>query len=229
AGMMAGHPNDASPLGLRNVAFALQCGGKDSAYNRNKIIAEWGKKLDVLRGGDPGGYDHFLRIYEDKSHWMDREDAVALPWMAKHRRDPIPDCVVWKQSSVTHDSLYWLAVPAGSAKPDTVVTARRSGQNVEVTAANGVSELVVHFDDRFADLDLPVRVNFDGKVLFDGPARRTMAVLIRTLMARGDQRLMYDAELALKIAGGRRGAPIGDDGGLPSGGSIRFRVTRPQL
>ena len=82
AGMMAGHPNDVTPLGLRNVPFALQVGGKDAAYNRNKIAEDWGKKLDDLRHDDPGGYDHFVKFTKIRSHWMDREDAIALPWMA---------------------------------------------------------------------------------------------------------------------------------------------------
>src|SRR4029079_18976971 len=55
AAMMAGHPNDASPLGLRNVPFALQVGGKDAAFKRNEVAAEWGRKLDDLRKADPQG------------------------------------------------------------------------------------------------------------------------------------------------------------------------------
>jgi hypothetical protein len=112
AAMMAGHPNDASPLGLRNLPFALQVGGKDAAYNRNKVAAEWGEKLDKLRKDDPDGYEHFVKIHEDKAHWMNLEDKVALPWMAKHTRNPVPKRVVWKQASTTHDRFYWLAVPA---------------------------------------------------------------------------------------------------------------------
>ncbi len=53
AGMMGGHPNDASPLGLRNVAFALQVGAKDSAYHRNQVAKEWAAKLDQLQRDDP--------------------------------------------------------------------------------------------------------------------------------------------------------------------------------
>lgn len=49
AAMMAGHPNDASPLGLRNVAFALQVGAQDDGYNRNKIAQEWAAKLGQLK------------------------------------------------------------------------------------------------------------------------------------------------------------------------------------
>ena len=53
--MMAGHPNDASWLGLRNVAFAIQAGGRDAAYNRNKVAQEWIDRLDKLHKDDPGG------------------------------------------------------------------------------------------------------------------------------------------------------------------------------
>ncbi|MFG0291836.1 MAG: transglutaminase domain-containing protein, partial [Phycisphaerales bacterium JB050] len=56
ASMMAGHPNDASPLGLRNLPFALFMGGKDSAYNRNKVVQQWGDRLDDLQKQDPAGY-----------------------------------------------------------------------------------------------------------------------------------------------------------------------------
>ena len=51
--MMAGHPNEASPLGLRNLPFAIHVGADDAAYNRNKVAREWGEKLDKLREGRP--------------------------------------------------------------------------------------------------------------------------------------------------------------------------------
>ena len=44
AAMMAGHPNNVSLLSLRNVPFALQVGGNDSAYNRNKVGNEYGEQ-----------------------------------------------------------------------------------------------------------------------------------------------------------------------------------------
>src|SRR5262249_10700575 len=88
AAMMAGHPNGVSLLSLRNVPFALQVGGKDSAYDRNKVGREYGEQLDRLRKDDPGGYEHLVKIYENKGHWMDGEDRVALPWMARHTRNP---------------------------------------------------------------------------------------------------------------------------------------------
>jgi hypothetical protein len=195
--MMAGHPNDASPQGLRNVAFALQVGGRDDAYNRNGVAREWAEKLDQLQKDDPGGYDHFVKIHADKAHWMDREDAVALPWLARHWRNPTPDRVVWRQASVVHEHFYWLAVPAGSAKAGALVIAERKDQTIEIAKAEQVDSLLVRLDDRFVDLDQPVRITSGGRTLFSGMAPRTVGTLLRTLAERGDPRLMFEAEIAV--------------------------------
>lgn len=199
AAMMAGHPNDASPLGLRNLPFALQVGANDAAYNRNKVAIEWGTKLDQLREADPNGYEHFVKIHEGLGHWMNLQDAAALPWMAKHRRHPTPDRVVWKQSPVTHDSFYWLAVPAGSAKAGATVTATIKGQSIEVSDASDIERLLIRVDDRLLNVDQPVSVLLKGRKVFDGNVRRTIAMLLRTLTDRGDDRLMFDGEIAIDL------------------------------
>jgi hypothetical protein len=198
AGMMAGHPNDASPLNLRNVAFALQVGGKDAAYNRNSVAEEWGKKLYELERDDLRGYTHFYKLHEGKPHWMGGEDKIALPWMAKHTRNPTPDKVVWRQTGV-HERSYWLAVPTGTAKNGSVVIAKRFGQTVDVTTADGVAKLVVRFDDRMQDLDKPVTVRVNGRTAFVGLADRTLGTLLKTLADRGDPKLMFDAEIEVEL------------------------------
>ncbi len=200
AAMMAGHPNGVSLLSVRNVPFALQVGANDAAYNRNKVAREYAAELDRLHEGDPEGYRHFVKIYEGKGHWMDREDRAALPWMARWTRNPTPDRVVWKQTGTPHDRSYWLAVPPGEAKVGSLVVARRDGQNVEIASAEGVGRLLVRLDDRMADLDRPVTVTRAGKELFRGTAPRTVEVMLRTLAGRGDPKLMFDAEVAVALA-----------------------------
>lgn len=200
AAMMAGHPNETSPLGLRNVGFALQVGGRDSAYNRNKVAKEFGEQLDKLAGDDPGGYTRFIKIHEEKGHWMDREDAVALPWMAKLRRNSAPDVVVWKQDDVTHDRLYWLAVPPAEAKGGTLVVARCKGQSIDIQRAEGIANLKLRLDDRLVDLDQPVRVTHSGRTLFEGTTPRTIGTLAGTLAGRGDRQLVFSAEVTVNLA-----------------------------
>ncbi len=199
AAMMAGHPNGVSLLSLRNVPFALQVGGNDSAYNRNKVGKEYGEQLDKLQKDDPKGYEHFVKIHEGKGHWMNLEDKVALPWMAKFTRNPVPEKVVWKQTGTPHDRSYWLAVPTKDAKADSLVIATRSGQTVDITSAEKVTKLLVRFDDRTADLDKPVEVKHAGKTLFAGPVPRTVGTLVKTLAGRGDPGLTFDAEVEVTL------------------------------
>lgn len=201
AAMMAGHPNGVSMLSLRNVPFALQVGGNDSAYNRNKVGKEYGELLDKLQKDDPKGYEHFVKIHEGKGHWMNLEDKVALPWMAKFTRNPVPDKVVWKQTDVAHDRSYWLAVPTKEAKSDSLVIATRKAQVIEVTTAEKVSKLFIRLDDRMLDLDKPVVVKQGDKKLFEGAAPRTVATLVKTLQGRGDPGLVFDAEVEVTVEG----------------------------
>jgi hypothetical protein len=195
AAMMAGHPNGVSLLSLRNVPFALQVGANDAAYNRNEVGREYGAKLDALQAADPNGYNHFVRIRDGKPHWMDGDDKEALPWMAALSRNPIPDRVVWKQTGSTRDRSYWLAVPPGEARPDSLVVARRDGQTIDITEADGVATLLVRLDDRMLDLDHPVTIRHGDTVLFEGVAPRTIANLVTTLAGRGDPGLVFDAEV----------------------------------
>src|SRR4029079_9553156 len=41
AAMMAGHPNEASPLGLRNIGFAIHVGALDDGVHPNKVAGTW--------------------------------------------------------------------------------------------------------------------------------------------------------------------------------------------
>jgi hypothetical protein len=197
AAMMAGHPNETSPLGLRNVPFALQVGGRDAAYKRNVIAAQWKEKLAALRTSDPGGYEHFVKIYPNKAHWMDRQDAVAIPWMAQYTRNPTPKKVVWKQDDVTHRQFYWLGVGDKAIQPRSEVVATVDQQTITVTAKD-VDQLIVYLDDRFIDLDQPIIIQGDGKSLHAGHVQRTIANLYDTLENRGDPYLSFPAAVTVQ-------------------------------
>ncbi|MDP6930349.1 MAG: transglutaminase domain-containing protein [Planctomycetota bacterium] len=197
AAMMAGHPNDAQPDSLRNTAFALHVGGKDAAYKRNAIGRDWKKRLAKLRADDPKGYQHQAEIHEDKGHWMDREDAVAVPWMAKHRRELRPKKIVWRQDDVTHPRFYWLAVDEPKARSLLVV--ERQGQTIRILKAEGIGQLSIRLDDTMLDLDQPVTVNMGDNTLFEGVAPRTMAIIEKTLRERGDPVGIWSAEITFKV------------------------------
>ena len=198
AAMMAGHPNETSPLGLRNLPFTIHMGGKDAAYGRNETAATWERMLADLRAKDPDGYPHLVTIHADKGHWMDRDDAVAIPWMMEFRRDPFPKRVVWKQDDVTHDRFYWLAVDADQRKGGSEIVAERTGQSIDVTSAQ-VDRVRVLLNDEIVDLDQPVVITSAGKPIASTVVRRTIGTLARTLTERGEPRSIYSGEVAVSL------------------------------
>jgi hypothetical protein len=196
--MMAGHPNETSPLGLRNVPFALHVGGLDAAYNRNKIGREWKTKLDELQKADPEGYEHEVQIHENKGHWMDREDAVAVEWMAKHTRNTSPKKIVWRQDDVKHPRFYWLEVDPSKVKAGATIVATRDGQKIAIETKDA-KEVKVLLNDDIVDLDQPLAVSANAKEAFRGKATRKIATLAHTLADYGDPKLMFSAEATAKV------------------------------
>ena len=199
AAMMAGHPNDASPLGLRNIGFTLHMGGKDGAYNRNKVARQWKKTLAELKKSDPKGYEHEVVIHEEFGHWMNRKDAVAVPWMAKFIRDPHPEKVVWRQSGVTHDNFYWLCVPAGTAKPGTEVAVSIEGQTINIESAKGMDAISFCLNDDIVNRDKPVSVSFAGKGTKSHKALRTAMAIYESIQALGDPKRIYTAGFSVPV------------------------------
>ena len=196
ASMMAGHPNETSPLGLRNLPFSLHVGGKDAAYHRNAIARQWQSKLKELRKADPGGYPHWAKIYEGKGHWLDREDAKAVEWMAQFTRKRFPDRVAWKQDDVTHARFYWLAVPPNQRKARSEIVARRNGQTFVIERCD-VDRLDLLLHDAFVDLDKPIQVRLGKRVLFEGKVDRTIGTIYETLVDRGDPNMVFSARVVL--------------------------------
>jgi len=196
ASMMAGHPNEAKLLGVRNLPFAIFMGGDDAAYDRNKIAAAKGEEIKALQEKDPGGYEHLVKIYPGMGHWMELKDAESVPWMAKHTRDAWPKKVVWYQDDVTHDRFYWLEIPAGSAKKDATITATVDKQTITLEG-DVPAGMTVHLTDALVDLDQPVVIVVNGKSVFEGKVLRTIGAMVSSLKTRSDVRLTPTASVKL--------------------------------
>jgi len=196
ASMMAGHPNEAKLLGVRNLPFAIFMGGDDAAYDRNKIAAAKGEEIKALQEKDPGGYEHLVKIYPGMGHWMELKDAESVPWMAKHTRNAWPKKVVWYQDDVTHDRFYWLEIPAGSAKKDATITATVDKQTITLEG-DVPAGMTVHLTDALVDLDQPVAVVVNGKSVFEGKVLRTIGAMVSSLKTRSDVRLTPTASVKL--------------------------------
>ncbi len=198
ASMMAGHPNETSPIGLRNLPFSLHVGGNDRSYKRNEIAKQWQGKLAELKKADPKGYEHWAKVYEGKGHWLNREDAAAVPWMAKFVRTRHPQRIVWKQDDVTHQRFYWLAVDASQVKGRAEIIVERQGQSFRIEKCDA-EQLTIRLSDEFANLDEPIKITNGSATLFEGKAPRTVAMLHATLADRGDPAMMFSAEVVVQV------------------------------
>src|SRR6185369_8785813 len=114
---------------------------------------------------DPGGYEHFARIYPGLPHWMNRRDAEALPWMAEHTRNPWPKKIVWRQDDVTHPRFYWLAVPPTEAKAKNKIIAEVDGQTIVLTG-DIPKGMTLRLSDALLNLDRSLRVLVNGRKVF---------------------------------------------------------------
>ena len=198
ASMMAGHPGDVSLVNLRNLPFMIWCGALDAAYERNLRCTERIAEMDALQAEDPAGYIHEGHIVEGKEHWMDRVDTAAVAWMARYRRNPIPDKIVWRQEEECKPFFYWIGAPADELARGKEVRVSRSGNTIALEKCD-YSSLTVYLNDAMANLDQPVRVTMGDRVLFEGPVKRTPAEMRRTLRQRQDPSYLFPVRIEVSL------------------------------
>ena len=129
---------------------------------------------------------------------MDLEDAAAVPWMAKYRRNPTPDKVVWVQGDEKKSAFYWLGVPISQAAKGKKIEARIEGNTVEILSSD-YTAATIYLSDKMMDLDKPVRVVFGGKVLFEGTVTRSPAVMRQNLRERGDLSYIFPVRVDVNL------------------------------
>ncbi len=198
AAMMAGHPNEARPEGLRNIGFTIHMGANDSAYSRNRIAAEWGQKLDTLKTADPEGYVHETIIHPKMGHWMNLQDAVAVPWMSEFTRNAWPRKIHWVQDDIAHSRFYWLQADLTLAKAGDEVVAAVSEQEIHIQKSS-VAALTLLLNDRLLDLDLPIHVVFPDGTKSEHRVTRSISALAGSLQQRNDPQGFASASILLTI------------------------------
>ncbi|TDE14707.1 alpha/beta hydrolase [Dyadobacter psychrotolerans] len=203
AAMMAGHPGDAQVLNLRNLPFWMAVGEKDGAYNRNGLAKEWSKTLDSLQVTDKGGFVHDAYIMAGMPHWMNRQDTISVPWMAKFKRNPYPAKVNWIQDDEVRTEFYWLAVPESSAKKQNSVFVSYKGQQISIDK-NDNETLHILLNDKMMNLDKEITVSQNGKVIFKGKAVRRKELIEKSFSQRHDENFVFPA--GITITGGKASA-----------------------
>ena len=199
ASMMAGHPGDVSLVNVRNLPFMIWMGGKDVAYNRNRLAAVRGAEMDSLQAQDREGYIHETHILADKAHWMDREDRAAIPWLAQYRRNPWPRHLVWQQESVLKEHFYWVSVPRNE-----MGRGKRVEINVEKNVINilrcDYSTLTLRLSQELLPLNGKVVVTYKGKTLYKGKPESSADTFKKTLHQMQDPRMAAPVEIHLSVS-----------------------------
>ena len=209
ASMSAGHPNDASPLALRNIGFSIHMGKNDSAYNRNNVAEEWKVQLEELKSKDIGGYENFVKIYEGRGHQISHAkekyvleksnngvDSSGIFWMSKFTRNSYPKKVVWKQDDVTHNRFYWLKV--NEPKAYSLIVAKIESQVINISYAT-VPEVVIMLHDNLLNMDKEVKVVYKDKEIFKDYVPRTKDVILNSINEYGDPKSIYYGKISVSL------------------------------
>lgn len=212
-GMAAAEPLSTSPPeNLRNVAFRIDIGEKDTMYDRVGLARRMGEALAGLKAKDPGGYDFVVNVQAGRGHGVDY--SLTPAWLAQHVRNPRPDRVEW--TVVPFDTTvalqhHWLALEGPPERLPLHLSAtlrenrlsldawRDGDGGARVPATDGV--VLVRLDDRLADLDRPIALVVNGRERPAQRAVRSLATLAKTLAERDDPQLGFSAELRVPLAG----------------------------
>lgn len=197
ASMMAGHPGDVNLLSLRNLPFMIWCGGDDAAYDRNRVDAERGMEMDSLQQADPQGYIHETHILPGKPHWMDLEDKAALPWMARHQRNPYPKTVVWVQGDRGHTHFYWIGVLQEEARKGAEVRVSVKGNTISIESDDYTS-ITLYLNDSIVNLDRPVKVKWGRQTVYRGRLPRTEQNMSSNIEHRGDPVYCFPSQVTVR-------------------------------
>ena len=196
AAMMAGHPNETVPLGLRNIGFTIHMGENDSAYNRNDVAIEWKAKLGQLRYEDSNGYKHLVKIHQNKGHWMGGLDTSGISWISNFIRNPLPKKIVWKQDDVTHNRFYWLKVANPSER--SLIIAAIENQTITIESAT-VPEFIIMLNDDLIDMDKNVIVKYMGNTIYNGIVSRYEKIISDSIEEYGDPKSVFYGQIDIEL------------------------------
>jgi hypothetical protein len=127
---------------------------------------------------------------------MKQQDTISVAWMAKFKRNPYPQKVNWIQDDVVRKHFYWLSVPQGSAVKGHTVFASYQGQEIDIQR-NDNDTLYIQLNDKMMNLDKPITIKQDGKVLFKGKVVRNKALIHQSYADRKDADYIFSSRVML--------------------------------
>ena len=224
ANMSSGHPNGISMVNLYNLPIQLQAGEFDDEYDRHRVTAEYGLKLDALQA-EYGGYEHRTLIHYDCGHnyddclptplpvmadvaaWLNDGDRTTVDvdsfppdYMDDFIRDPYPTSIIWDLSTRADtretETFYYMSAPYTTNEG--MIKVASAGDNAFAIEAEDVNgEFSIMLNEYMVDFSRPVTfvVNEEETTLTLTP---DMAVLAATTEDRGDPWYQFEAMVTFR-------------------------------
>jgi len=145
-----------------------------------------------------GGYAGF-EYWEvsDRGHGFPAggvEELVAK--IAEAVRPPLPEKIVWQPDLAWKRHFYWLWWDAPKKRALVVAELDRASNSIRVDVKGKPDGLYVLLNDELVDMSKEVVVYAGAREVFRGVPERSLVALLSTGV-RGDEKLMFDARIAL--------------------------------
>jgi hypothetical protein len=211
---------DLFPNNLRNKPFFVVNGGRDPLYPTSSVgpyVEHLKKKgVELVYEPQPNGV-------HNTAWWPDVKDSFET-FVRSHPRHPLPDRLTWETSGTAVDNrLHWLLVDKlapktrdepkwddvnlltevgpvlfDNSRPSGRVDLVRSGNTV-TAATRGVAEFTLLLSPDAFDFAQPVKVEANGRVVFNGRVEPSLATLVKWAARDNDRTMLFGAELHVKL------------------------------
>lgn len=204
--MAAAEPVNATQ-NLRNVAFRLAVGAKDTGFGRNTLAQAWSDALAHLAQTNPGDFVHQVQIQEGRGHGIDYFDTT--PWLEQHTRRNYPHHISYRYYNMTADypepsyssGVYYLdfrGLKPNGGSLDLDLVKQGNDYNLTLEHVDKVSgKLRIYLDE--VNYSKPIIVRINGRQAFQGLVRPTNASLVESLALWGDPTRLYPAYVEVSI------------------------------
>jgi acetyl esterase/lipase len=211
---------DLFPNNLRNKPFFAVNGGRDPLYPAAFVqryvshLKEKGVEIDYQPQPDGG---------HNTAWWPSVRDSFE-GFVRRHPRNPLPDTITWESTASAIDNrAHWLIIdklgPKSRNEPQfddvNLVTdvgpmlfdnTRPSGRvdlvrtgNTVTAKTRGVAQMTLLLSPDAFDFSQPVKVQANGRVVFNGRVEPSVATLLRWAARDNDRTMTFGAELHVKV------------------------------
>lgn len=227
AGPMAGgEPLKNAPVeNLGNIGFSLRTGANDRGFYRNLLTHYTAEALDSIENLYPAGYRHKVELIPGKQHFIDY--SVTTPWLSLFTRNPYPKQFIWEDfemDGLHRTGFYNLAVdkrPCDSLRTRYDVNINNNKVNITIenihyttlerdpmfgielksarsyTPAQG-GQVTVFFNKELVDPQRPVKIELNGKMVYNKPLRANVQHMLRSVAIFTDSERIYPYAVTIK-------------------------------